>query len=142
MTEDSVRRLAEIRVAYERADDFTRARMDNVKWMLDLIDSLTAERDRALGTAMTFSKATTVVLARAEAAEADRERLREALSVVHECAEKRLDDIPPYPKRIDEMNEAEVAIQNVAAHCCGALVFIEQYARAALATPPSEGEQS
>ena len=143
--EDSVRRLAEIRVAYEAADDFTRARMGNVKWMIDCIDSLTAERDQLrlmFNTEYRVAAIESGLRARAEAAEAEVKRLREALSVVHECAEKRLDDIPPYPKRIDEMNEAEVAIQNVAAHCCGALVFIEQYARAALATPPSEGEQS
>ena len=152
--EDSVRRLAEAdaHALREQAEAWAEEHYlhDSVGafeagWEArqPAIDSLTTERDQLrlmFDTEHRVAAIESGLLARAEAAEADRERLREALSVVHECAEKRLDDIPPYPKRIDEMNEAEVAIQNVAAHCCGALVFIEQYARAALATPPSEGQ--
>ena len=112
--EDSVRRLAEIRAAYERADDFTRARMDNVKWMLDLIDSLTAERDQLrlmFNTEYRVAAIESGLRTRAEAAEAEVKRLREAL------------------ERIDDLDQKDVDLA-------------PSMARAALATPPSEGEQS
>ena len=116
--QDSVRRLAEIRVAYEAADDFTRARMGNVKWMIDCIDSHTAERDQLrlmFNTEYRVAAIESGLRARAEAAEADRERLREALGKVR-----------------DFQYDDRLTAASAYAMC--------RIADAALATPPSEGQ--
>ena len=118
MTEDSVRRLAEIRAREViTSHPLLLEVVGAVDVLCSMIDSLTAERDRALGTAMTFSKAATDVLARAEAAEAREARLREALGKVRAFQ---------YDDRLTSASAYSMC----------------RIADAALATPPSEGGQS
>jgi len=107
-----------------RDQEFIANSREDVPYLLSHIDSLTAERDRLalwIGEAIEgkfgvlvatgFADLVACTHTRAEAAEADRERLREALALI--AGDESLD-----------------------ANGCA------RVARAALATPPSEGEQS
>jgi len=87
--QDSVRRLAQIRARVAVLSprtfvDVSAAFTEDVPYLLSLIDSLTAERDNAVWRADRLDEAGRVQQARAEAAEAEVKRLREALvGVVH-----------------------------------------------------------
>lgn len=137
--QDSVQRLAEIRERARRASELVRGgnpdavhsmAAEDVPYLLELIGSLTAERDTWLGLAeraepiiRDLKDANMRLLARAEAAEAEVKRLREALA-------EALSELETIDGNLLDGRETYVSSTRV------------EMIRAALATPPSEEGQS
>ena len=124
--QDSVQRLAEIR---ERAGEgipeeapIIDTYFEYVPYLLSLIDSLTAERDHERH--------------RKEVAEFEREEVRTALTSAIEAADARAEAAEAKVKRLREALDLIAGGESLDAAGCA------RVARAALATPPSEGGQS
>lgn len=112
---------------YQEVDaDFIAHSREDVPYLLSLIDFLTAERDNAVWRADRLDEAGRVQQSRAEAAEAEVKRLREALS----NREQRMEAALGALDALGEFDHRTLGYEGY-----GAVIAI----RAALATPPSEG---
>ena len=63
--------------------------------------------------------------------ETDATRYREALTLIHDCITSRLNELVT-PKRVDEMNADELAMNQVLSVATGALLFCQRQAEEAL----------